>query len=245
MFDEIPEEYPKFGFSFINYLMSSAMILISIVTKNPGFKENYRGPVISAVHSLSRYCRKTWLSGKTIRMISKLNSMVRSTFDQSIGKSYEHVATRHGHRLGLGNQTPRTAIHPSLSLAATAGSEQPGASSAPVQSAPSHGPIALAQGYSTNHVEALPQRTDSPNEINRMGDCFPTGDGFFQPALLWPSNSPNSGFPDLPSWVMNDFDFEQAFRSNDRLRSTNYTAPNLLALNDELMQSMGDEMQFR
>lgn len=79
----------------MNFLMSAAIILFSIVIKNPGFKDSYRKSITSAVQSMLIYCRKTWVSGKTIRTVSKLNRMVRGTLSQSSENKSDEGHNRH------------------------------------------------------------------------------------------------------------------------------------------------------
>ena len=98
------------------------MILFSIVIQNSAFKESYRKPIISAVKSLSLYCRKTWVSGKTIRTVSKLSRMVRGTLGQPTGESLDRsqnqgggqVREQHHESAGPNGETASTMIRPSL-----------------------------------------------------------------------------------------------------------------------------------
>lgn len=108
------------------------MILFSIVTKNPGFKESYGKLIISAVQSMLIYCRKSWVSGKTIRTVSKLNRMVRGALGQptektSNGGRNRHVEARgqHEYYYRLNYRTAVDATRPSVPpIAATQAPER-------------------------------------------------------------------------------------------------------------------------
>ncbi|KAI5917615.1 hypothetical protein F4810DRAFT_716275 [Camillea tinctor] len=80
VFERIPMKYPKYCIGFMNYIISSTIILFSIAVRNPGFKEIYKERILYAMQSIMTYCQKTWVSGKTIRAASKLNKMVQSIF---------------------------------------------------------------------------------------------------------------------------------------------------------------------
>ncbi|KAK7413669.1 hypothetical protein QQX98_007451 [Neonectria punicea] len=136
VFDKIPAAYPKYAFPFMSFMMSAAMILFSIVIKNPGFKESYRRPIISAVQNMLIYCRKTWVSGKTIRTVSKLNRMVRCTLGQPTEKKSDEG---HDHHDGeaRGQHDSYSSLNYGTSLAATSPSSL-AATQAPEQRYTSH-----------------------------------------------------------------------------------------------------------
>ncbi|KAH6949645.1 fungal-specific transcription factor domain-containing protein, partial [Ilyonectria sp. MPI-CAGE-AT-0026] len=79
-FREIPDDYPKYVFSLMDYMISATIVLVAVVVQNAGFKDKYRNVIVAAIQSIALYCRKTWVSGKTIRVISRLDRMVRNTF---------------------------------------------------------------------------------------------------------------------------------------------------------------------
>lgn len=258
VFDKVPTNYPKYGFPFISYVMSATMILVSIVTKNPKLKDRYRKSIISAVQSMLYYCRKTWVSGKTIRTVSKLNRMVRSTLDEPTEKNLEKMQNRHVEEQGqrknyseLKEGTVLAATRSSLPpLATTEASEQQfipqywhtppsplavqqnnGTSPASTYSATSNIPIVSAQAHPTQPARRPSQPSES--QIQQPGSILPTGEDILQTPFLWSPAALNNTFTDLPSWAMTDFDFEQAFSGSGNLRSTSFTTQDLLDFEDE------------
>ena len=65
----------KFTFPFGHYLTSAVMILFGLILKEQDFKRRYDKLVRSAIRDLKVYCRKTWVSGKMIRSVSRLESL--------------------------------------------------------------------------------------------------------------------------------------------------------------------------
>lgn len=74
-FRSVPEEHPKYTFPFLHYLTSATIIALGLVIKQPSFKEAYGERTLEAARSLREHCRKTWMSGKMIRTVWKLNRM--------------------------------------------------------------------------------------------------------------------------------------------------------------------------
>lgn len=72
---QIPDEYPKFLYPFIHYLANAATISLIILIKEPLFRPTYGAATILAVRTLRSYCTKTWVSGKLIRSVMRLNKM--------------------------------------------------------------------------------------------------------------------------------------------------------------------------
>lgn len=89
--DNIPAEYPKYSFTFAHYVISASMILLSIVVKDPKFKDNYRDSIITAARILSVYCRKTWVSGKMIRTVSELNRLARHLSHHQVARQPDEM----------------------------------------------------------------------------------------------------------------------------------------------------------
>lgn len=75
-FSQIPDDYPKFMFPFIHYLLNATVISFALIVKEPLFRATYGTPTVLAVQTLRNYCTKTWVSGKLIRTVLRLNHMV-------------------------------------------------------------------------------------------------------------------------------------------------------------------------
>lgn len=74
-FRNVPEEHPKYTFPFLHYLTSATIIALGLIIKQPSFKSTYGALTLKATRSLREHCRKTWMSGKMIQTVWKLNQM--------------------------------------------------------------------------------------------------------------------------------------------------------------------------
>jgi hypothetical protein len=74
-FRNVPEEHPKYTFPFLHYLTSATIIALGLIIKQPSFKSSYGALTLRATKSLREHCRKTWMSGKMVQTVWKLNQM--------------------------------------------------------------------------------------------------------------------------------------------------------------------------
>lgn len=74
-FRNVPEEHPKYTFPFLHYLTSATIIALGLIIKQPSFKSTYGALTLRATKSLWEHCRKTWMSGKMVQTVWKLNQM--------------------------------------------------------------------------------------------------------------------------------------------------------------------------
>ena len=82
-YDRIPDADSKFTFPFGHYLTSAVMILMDLVAKGPETDKRYARLLRSGVEDLKIYCRKTWVSGRMMRSISRLSSQLEELFPPS------------------------------------------------------------------------------------------------------------------------------------------------------------------
>ncbi|EKG16043.1 Transcription factor fungi [Macrophomina phaseolina MS6] len=83
-FSQIPDDYPKFMFPFIHYLLNATIISFALIIKEPLFRRTYGAPTILAAHTLRNYCTKTWVSGKLVRTVLRLNHMINAVLGEEI-----------------------------------------------------------------------------------------------------------------------------------------------------------------
>ncbi|OKP11093.1 hypothetical protein PENSUB_3463 [Penicillium subrubescens] len=74
-FRNVPEEHPKYTFPFLHYLTSATIIALGLIIKQPSFKSSYGALTLRATKSLWEHCRKTWMSGKMVQTVWKLNQI--------------------------------------------------------------------------------------------------------------------------------------------------------------------------
>ncbi|PYH89036.1 hypothetical protein BO71DRAFT_390441 [Aspergillus ellipticus CBS 707.79] len=93
-FAQIPADKALFTFPFIHYLISAVMISLGLIMKTPTLKAKYGKPILYAVRSLESYCHKTWLSGKMIRVISRLKEMTSYLMDDKASMGLDTPLSR-------------------------------------------------------------------------------------------------------------------------------------------------------
>lgn len=208
-FNCIPDRYPKMEFPFLHYLARTATLALGLIIKRRSFKEKHGSATLHIVRTLKRHCGQTWMSGKFIRSVIRLNHMAETVLGQDTvekslvaGSSVADKSTasnsrdplRHTDYGGLSASDKRPADRTRRMVSAAA----PPHTGNPINTL---APSPLATSYSPQ------QRPDM--------------------SLI----SPASGFTGL---VTADFDFEQAvngsgFGNSRRLQPTTTTMPFLHA----------------
>ncbi|PWY83405.1 hypothetical protein BO70DRAFT_24965 [Aspergillus heteromorphus CBS 117.55] len=74
-FAQISPEMAVYTFPFIHYLISAVIISLGLIVRESSLRSTYGRPIIYAVRLLESYCHKTWVSGKLIRIVSRLKEM--------------------------------------------------------------------------------------------------------------------------------------------------------------------------
>ncbi|KAF4547703.1 Fungal specific transcription factor domain-containing protein 4 [Elsinoe fawcettii] len=77
-YEQILDPDTPFTFPFGHYLTSAVMILVDLTSQDADLKSRYQKAVLSGVRNLEVYCRRTWVSGKMMRSISKLSLYISS-----------------------------------------------------------------------------------------------------------------------------------------------------------------------
>ncbi|KAM0324258.1 hypothetical protein ACHAPQ_008416 [Fusarium lateritium] len=72
----IKDDGLKYGFALSHYVTSSALVMIGLVSREPGSKRRYGGLILTATQCLNEYCQKIWVSGKMMRCVSRLTRLV-------------------------------------------------------------------------------------------------------------------------------------------------------------------------
>jgi hypothetical protein len=82
-FRNVPEEHPKYTFPFLHYLTSATIIALGLIIKQPSFRSSYGAVTLRATQSLKEHCRKTWMSGKMIHTVWKMNQIADALLNSS------------------------------------------------------------------------------------------------------------------------------------------------------------------
>ncbi|ODM17062.1 hypothetical protein SI65_07461 [Aspergillus cristatus] len=72
---KFPKERVRSTFTFLHYFVSATMISMGLIIKEPSFKAAYGNATLQAAMMLRTYCRQTWISGRMVRSIYRLNQM--------------------------------------------------------------------------------------------------------------------------------------------------------------------------
>lgn len=80
-FDHIPDKYPKHTFPFIHYVATATMIALGLIIKQPNFTSINVMAVVQAARMLKRFCTQTWVSGRIIRAVTRINQVIALVLD--------------------------------------------------------------------------------------------------------------------------------------------------------------------
>ncbi|OJK03456.1 hypothetical protein ASPACDRAFT_111253 [Aspergillus aculeatus ATCC 16872] len=89
---EISEEQTIFTYPFFHYLLSAAIISIGLIIKQPSCKDAFGDIALKAIQVLEFYPRRTRISGKLIRNVSKLGHIVRRVMAHSAPSEGVHTS---------------------------------------------------------------------------------------------------------------------------------------------------------
>lgn len=75
LFSRVLEPYQMYQFPFLQYLLGAASIMLGILIKVPGFVRRCGDSIARAAHLIRIFCRKTWISGKMARSVTRFTSV--------------------------------------------------------------------------------------------------------------------------------------------------------------------------
>lgn len=79
--DKVTDDEIKYSFPYIYYLVSATMVMSELLSRHPSLQRQCDPDLLRrAVASLRTYCYKVWVSGKLMRTVSELDSLVRTVF---------------------------------------------------------------------------------------------------------------------------------------------------------------------
>lgn len=108
-FDRIPKERARSIFPFLHYFVTATMISLGLIIKKVSFKAAYGDTTVQAARKLKSYCHETWISGRMVRAIYRLDQMAVHVLENTDRASY----SRQNH--GQGNDpVDLTNAHPGL-----------------------------------------------------------------------------------------------------------------------------------
>ena len=214
LFDKIPDTYPRYSFVFMHPVTSATMILFSIASRNPALATRYGSTLLLAVHFLRSYCQKTWVSGKMIRTVSKLNEIVQAAFNQAANTSEGSVNNQYDQQQREGNHSGE----PDRLIPVNASSSEPHNMAPPpndYQARP-NGMMSSPRGHANDMLSPVsnsfgerPKHNLQSRSVSQLSSKAPYRN---EASAVWPFTSTVAGAPmGMSNWAATDFDFEEAF----------------------------------
>lgn len=80
IFCGIPPHFPKYHFTLCDPVLNATVMLVGILLRQRELAARYGAYAVDAARDLLAYCRKSWVSGKMIRIISRVTGMVQQEF---------------------------------------------------------------------------------------------------------------------------------------------------------------------
>lgn len=215
----------KHCFPYCHYLTSCTMVMTSLVANEPALKKRHREAILAATRSLRLYCHTIWVSGKMMRWVCKLTLLARRVLQVETGK-------RDG-RLRRMSEVPHDRIE---------AAEEP----QPQQLTPQSGTQEFSQD-DISHSRQTGDNEPSYYGTTRGGAASKPRGGRADQGMpqMWALDgmSTESAMPELPEWVMTDFNFETM--SGDVFGSDSANFKNAGGDSDEMQDSgMGLEMSM-
>ncbi|KAF5579134.1 transcriptional regulatory [Fusarium pseudocircinatum] len=72
----IQDDGLKYSFALSHYVTSCALVMVGLVSREPGSKRRYGALILAATQCLNEYCQRIWVSGKMMRCVSRLSRLV-------------------------------------------------------------------------------------------------------------------------------------------------------------------------
>ncbi|QMW31765.1 fungal-specific transcription factor domain-containing protein [Aspergillus flavus] len=195
-FKQIPQ-YTASAFPFLHPLVGATVVTLGLIIREPSFKATYGNITLHAAISLENYCRKTWVSGKMIRTIRRLNQITSSVLSSSRTRASSRSALQSSSRNYSGDtqtvpQTTSTRTWPS---SMTLPLENPTSHTSAVHS--SYIPISALTNQNTTSLTTSPMHAS--HSMTPSTQLQHTSEGW----AVAPTNL-----------VTADFDFEQSLTSD-------------------------------
>ncbi|KAJ5734951.1 uncharacterized protein N7483_000076 [Penicillium malachiteum] len=105
-FNSMPEQHPKHTFPFLHYITNATIIALGLIIRQPSFKSEYGELTLRAARSLWEHCRKTWVSGKMVRTVWKLNQMADVTINLSGDRFRDNMSSQNPNLEGFVTRQP-------------------------------------------------------------------------------------------------------------------------------------------
>jgi hypothetical protein len=232
-FARIFEPYRIYTFPFLQYLLGAASTILGLIIRVPVFRSRHTHSLVQAAQMMNTFCRKTWVSGKTLRSVKRFTDMMAKVVSQNQNNSLRGLQPR-----ATSSHNSVTTINNNTTLAA-------GSARSPMEANRPHPASLVADtgrfpvssssnrnGNAHDHsssVDHLPRPTDHPS----ISAHIPEGDASYFYNLISPPydimDAPSLGSGveplgsfswDLESLVMADYPFERSVSDRNLMQGS-------------------------
>lgn len=231
LFENIPDAFPKYSFVFMHPMTSATMILYGITCRNAPLAARHGATLVAAIGFLRLYCQRTWVSGKMIRTVSRLDSLINAAYNQhkDRGKASNSLVSDRGRQYrqqyNSGQDTrpigpnivhgEQTALPPSMQAARlNAIGPSPRAQPTSAMLSPVSTGLERTQDYEIQ-LQNQELRSSPSSRLRREA---------IEDFTLWSPTAGDAAFVGLPDWATTDFDFEEAFADHGGTGMYNFTS---------------------
>jgi hypothetical protein len=93
-FARIFEPYRIYTFPFLQYLLGAASTILGLIIRVPVFRSRHTHSLVQAAQMMNSFCRKTWVSGKTLRSVKRFTDMMARVVSQNQNSSLRGLQPR-------------------------------------------------------------------------------------------------------------------------------------------------------
>ncbi|KAF5581445.1 transcriptional regulatory [Fusarium pseudoanthophilum] len=201
----IQDDGLKYSFALSHYVTSCALVMVGLVSREPGSKRRYGALILAATQCLNEYCQRIWVSGKMMRCVSRLSRLVGRVLASDSQGGLDLQSTSGMRRKSISNRLTQHLTPPSTE---------------------DHDLKTGTSSMYRNQLKDMRTGTDQRVQRDREVDCYS-----FNNDSLGTMPERATAFDKLPtswmadssldrrnSWIMSDFNFEtlgERFGPND------------------------------
>lgn len=96
------------AYPFLHSLVAATLVSLGIIIKEPSFRDDYGEITLHAAKSLERYCHRTWVSGRMLREICRLNQIASRVLCSNESPAIRRVADDQAREVASKSSYPST-----------------------------------------------------------------------------------------------------------------------------------------
>ncbi|KAG2416670.1 hypothetical protein HFD88_007886 [Aspergillus terreus] len=107
-FKQVADENTISAYPFLHSLVAATLVSLGIIIKEPSFRDDYGEITLHAAKSLERYCHRTWVSGRMLRAICRLNQIASRVLCSNEPPAIRRVADDQAREVASTSSYPST-----------------------------------------------------------------------------------------------------------------------------------------